>query len=80
MSSESHILLVDDEPMVLSSLSRLLEDDYVVHTANGGLQALEVVKREPIKVVISDQRMPGMLGMKCCDTLSTSAPTRFECY
>ena len=62
MSSESHILLVDDEPMVLSSLSRLLEDDYVVHTANGGLQALEVVKREPIKVVISDQRMPGMLG------------------
>jgi DNA-binding NtrC family response regulator len=62
MSSESHILLVDDEPMVLSSLSRLLEDDYMVHTANGGVQALEIVKREPIKVVISDQRMPGMLG------------------
>ncbi|MFQ3598514.1 MAG: response regulator [Chloroherpetonaceae bacterium] len=62
MSSESHILLVDDEPMVLSSLSRLLEDDYTVHTANGGTQALEIVKREPIKVVISDQRMPGMLG------------------
>ncbi len=62
MSSESHILLVDDEPMVLSSLSRLLEDDYTVHTANGGAQALEIVKREPIKVVISDQRMPGMLG------------------
>ncbi len=60
--SESHILLVDDEPMVLSSLSRLLEDDYNVHTANGGAQALEIVKREPIKVVISDQRMPGMLG------------------
>lgn len=60
--SESHILLVDDEPMVLSSLSRLLEDDYAVHTANGGMQALEIVKREPIKVVISDQRMPGMLG------------------
>lgn len=62
MSSESHILLVDDEPMVLSSLSRLLEDDYTVHTANGGAQALEIIKREPIKVVISDQRMPGMLG------------------
>ncbi|MCS6988116.1 MAG: response regulator [Chloroherpetonaceae bacterium] len=62
MSSESRILLVDDEPMVLSSLSRLFEDDYVVFTANGGAQALDIVRREPIKVIISDQRMPGMLG------------------
>ncbi len=74
MNSESHILLVDDEPMVLSSLSRLLEDDYTVHTANGGIQALEIVKREPIKVVISDQRMPGMLGHEVLRQIKSISP------
>lgn len=58
----SNILLIDDEPMVLSSLTRLLEDDYEVFAAGGGMQALEMVRKHPIKVVISDQRMPGMLG------------------
>jgi DNA-binding NtrC family response regulator len=72
--AESHILLVDDEPMILSSLSRLLEDDYVVHTAGGGAQALEIVRREAIKVVISDQRMPGMLGHEVLRQVKTLSP------
>ncbi|MGQ9805685.1 MAG: response regulator [Chlorobiales bacterium] len=67
-------MLNTDEPMVLSSLSRLLEDDYIVHTASGGAQAMEIVKREPIKVVISDQRMPGMLGHEVLRQIKLISP------
>ncbi len=62
MKNASHILLVDDEPLVLSSMRDLLEVDYVVHTAEDGPKALELLSKYPIKVLISDERMPGMRG------------------
>lgn len=59
---DSKILFVDDEPMILTSLTRLFEDDYDVHTAGSGVEALEKLRKNEFKVIISDQRMPGMLG------------------
>jgi DNA-binding NtrC family response regulator len=60
------ILLVDDEPNVLSALSRsLMDDPYSILTATSGEQALEVMEvmeKSPIKVIISDERMMGMQG------------------
>jgi response regulator RpfG family c-di-GMP phosphodiesterase len=57
-----HILVVDDEQLILESLTNLLEFEYTVHAADNGHAALQIVKREPIKVVMSDQRMPAMFG------------------
>lgn len=62
MKERSHILVVDDEPLMLNSLRDLLEFDYTVHTAQNGFEALEVLRRHPIKVIISDERMPEMPG------------------
>ncbi len=62
MKNASHILLVDDEPLILSSMRDLLEVDYVVHTAEDGQKALEILSKNPIKVLISDERMPQMRG------------------
>jgi len=62
MKNTSHILLVDDEPLILSSMRDLLEVDYVVHTAESGQKALEILTKYPIKVLISDERMPTMRG------------------
>lgn len=62
MQNTSHILLVDDEPLILSSMRDLLEVDYVVHTAESGQKALEILSKYPIKVLISDERMPQMRG------------------
>jgi len=60
---ESKILLVDDEANVLAALNRALyEEAYQVHTAAGGEQALEIMQAHRFKVVISDERMPGMPG------------------
>ena len=61
----SSILLVDDEPGILSSLRRLLRPSgYTIHTAEGGAAGLEILERESIDLVISDMRMPEMDGAR----------------
>lgn len=57
------LLLVDDEPNVLSSLCRLLRGEgYAIRTASGGGEALGMLEQEPADVIISDMRMPAMSG------------------
>jgi DNA-binding NtrC family response regulator len=57
------ILLVDDEPQVLKALTRCLMDDgYEILTADSAEAGLALAHAHPFKVVISDQRMPGMSG------------------
>ena len=57
------LLLVDDEPNILASLKRLLRrDGYHILTANGGQEGLDVLVSHAVDVIVSDQRMPGMLG------------------
>jgi len=63
MADQKHpILLVDDERELLYSFHGLLRQDFEVHTAEGGRQALEVLAQHPIHVIMSDQRMPEMTG------------------
>ena len=62
MSEPATVLLVDDEPRVLDSLEAMLGMDYRVIRAERPPEALEMLARERIAVIISDQRMPGMLG------------------
>jgi len=57
------LLLVDDEPHVCSSLARILRrDNYRVLTANSADDALGVLAKNTVDVVLSDQRMPGKKG------------------
>ena len=57
------ILIVDDERHTREGLKRALEDRYEVQTAANGEQGLQSVRREPVDVVLTDLRMPGMDGM-----------------
>jgi len=59
---EPAVLVVDDEVRVLDSLEALLAMDHRVLRAERPDAALEVLAREEVALVISDQRMPGMLG------------------
>jgi DNA-binding NtrC family response regulator len=62
-TAEKHpILVVDDEAEILTSLRALLRKDYEFHAAQSGYEGLQVLKRQPIHVVMADQRMPGMTG------------------
>lgn len=57
------LLCVDDEPSILSALRRLLrKEDYRILTAGSGEEGLAVLAREDVQVVVSDYRMPGMVG------------------
>lgn len=58
-----HLLLLDDEPNVLSALKRAMRSEgWVVHAAQSPEQAFEALAAHPIGVVVSDQRMPTMAG------------------
>jgi response regulator RpfG family c-di-GMP phosphodiesterase len=57
------LLLVDDEPNILNSLSRLLRrEGYKILTASSPLVAFELLAQHPVQVILSDQRMPEMSG------------------
>lgn len=60
---ERTLLLVDDEPAILSSLKRLFRrEGYRLLSAGGGAEALELLASVDVGVVISDARMPEMSG------------------
>ncbi|MBV8632921.1 MAG: EAL domain-containing protein, partial [Burkholderiaceae bacterium] len=62
-SGGSTLLIVDDEPYNLSSLSRLLRRErYRILTATSAEEALEILASSVVQVIVSDQRMPGMSG------------------
>ena len=57
------ILFVDDEPAVTSGLKRTLRrEPWRILEAHSGPEALEVLTRESVDVIISDEAMPGMTG------------------
>lgn len=57
-----HVLCVDDEPGILRSLQWLLQKEFDVKTATSGQEALQMLQHHDFDVIISDQRMPGMMG------------------
>ena len=60
--TKARVLCVDDEPNILRSLRWLLQKDFEVEIAASGYDGLELVRHADYDVVISDQRMPGMIG------------------
>jgi len=64
------ILVVDDDPHILEVLEvRLVSAGYDVVSASDGREALEVLDRQPVRLVISDIRMPGMDGMRMLEEM-----------
>src|SRR3954469_3423033 len=58
------LLVVDDEPGIVDSLQKIFEREHLrVLTATSGSEALEIIRREPVSVMITDLMMAGMSGM-----------------
>jgi putative nucleotidyltransferase with HDIG domain len=69
------VLLVDDEANILNALSRLfLDRDVRVLRAGNGEEALGIVRREPVAVVVSDNLMPGMRGVELLSQVRNLSP------
>lgn len=59
------ILIVDDEPNVVFAFQRtLLDEPYDIRFAFDGGKALKILDRDPVKVIISDERMPRLSGIE----------------
>ena len=70
------ILVVDDEKNYTAVLNAVLEEDgFETFIANSGAQALEVLEREEISLVISDMKMPVMDGLALLEKIKRRIPT-----
>jgi len=64
-SDRPRILIVDDEEAILETMTFTFMDLYEVLTTSDPTQALQIMEEnQPIAVVITDQRMPGMTGVE----------------
>ena len=75
MTDLRRVLIIDDEPSLLSGLNRLLGERFDISTADGGEVALAKVQNDgPFAVVVCDMRMPGMDGVEVLRRLTELAP------
>jgi signal transduction histidine kinase len=60
---KAKLLIVDDDPVNLDLFTlRLKKMSYEVYSASSGIEALEILQREEIDILITDFKMPGMDG------------------
>ena len=65
MSKTISILVVDDNPAMATALADILEvKGFVVHAAASGTEALETLRVEPVDILLTDVKMPGMNGLE----------------
>ena len=74
MSSKASVLFVDDEVHVVNLLKVMFRNDYQVFTATSGEDALDIIHAEKIDVIVSDQRMPNMLGTELLSRAKVISP------
>jgi putative two-component system response regulator len=68
------ILIVDDDKIALSLLEKTLSmDGHKIVTASNGREALEILGRDHIQMVVTDWYMPEMSGIELCKEIRTQA-------
>lgn len=72
-ASRFRVLVVDDSPEMLSYLSELLQNDYIVATATDGEEAWALLQLRPIDVIVSDVMMPRLDGFGLTARIKASA-------
>ena len=72
MNEKKRILLVDDEPMMLQTLKRLLMDfrkEWDIQTTENPFTARDMLKSEPFDAAVIDVMMPGINGLELLEEL-----------
>jgi diguanylate cyclase (GGDEF)-like protein len=78
-AAERTLLIIDDEPHVLSALQRLLRPDgYRVLVANGAAEAFQLLAEYPVQLILCDQRMEEMSGTELLDKVKDMYPDTFR--
>jgi CheY-like chemotaxis protein len=75
MSSKALILCVDDEPVNLTIMEELLQDNYELITVNSGEGCLQQVEIQKPDLILLDVNMPEIDGLETCARLKADAET-----
>jgi response regulator RpfG family c-di-GMP phosphodiesterase len=76
MIEGTKILVVDDNPEVISVLGDFLElNGCEIYEATCGSEALEMLKKKDVEIVILDVQLPDINGITLIDTIKVSKPT-----
>lgn len=79
LHSEMTLLCVDDEKIILRTLQRLFyRKPYTVLLANSAKEALEIIRKTSIDVIVSDMRMPEMDGAVLLEKVAKSNPDTYR--
>jgi len=68
------VLVVDDDPLVLSTIGTMLCQEFEVLAAANADEAIEVFAEREVDVLVSDLKMPGRSGLELLDWARTHAP------
>ena len=63
VTANKNVLLVDDDPNILSAILRSFrKEEFQVYTAHSGEEAVDILKRTKIDAIVTDESMKGMKG------------------
>jgi CheY-like chemotaxis protein len=72
---QTRVFVVDDEPIILETMTAILQSQgFVVRTADNGFAALVTLRQTPPDVIISDLRMPEMSGFELLSVVRRRFP------
>ena len=74
-STQKKVLVVEDDPDMLSFLVSSLKKDFTVLTADNGINALEVLANNSVSLIISDWMMKSMDGIALCKKIRSDHKT-----
>lgn len=66
------LLVVEDDAELNNLLKKEFSDEYKVYQAHNGVKALEILKKHPIDLIISDIVMPEMDGCQLCNVVKST--------
>ncbi len=68
------LLVVDDEPYILTTLSAFLSQEFDVVTADSAEAAQRIFERQDVHLMLTDQKMPGMSGVQLLEWVRERSP------
>lgn len=74
MEGRKKLIYIDDEEYNLLLFKMSFKDKYEIFTSLSPIEGLDIIKREEIKVVITDYKMPGMNGLELINLVKNFQP------
>lgn len=69
MSRKPRLLIIDDEPLVITMLTRILRRSYDITTTTSGVEGLRLACDEPWDAILCDVMLPEMSGPQLLERL-----------